>query len=77
MEKSSGISEEDANKANTSQPLESKARQELLETNKFLYIASIGCSILVVLCIILGIGRLRGTVTCFLLKNYEIEAPVI
>lgn len=54
MEKSSDISQEQ-NKANTSQSLESRARQELLETNKYLYIASFGCAIIVALFIILGI----------------------
>ena len=55
MEKSSNISEEQ-NKANASRTVESKATQELLKTNKFLYIASFGCLILVALCIILGIS---------------------
>ncbi len=54
MEKSNDISKE-PNKANASHPVESKTRQELLNTNKFLYIASIGCAILAALCIILGI----------------------
>ena len=54
MEKRSNISEE-PNKSNASQSLESKTRQELLETNKYLYIASFGCAILVALFIILGI----------------------
>ena len=55
MEKSNDISKE-PNKANASHPVESKTRQELLNTNKFLYIASIGCTILAALCIILGIS---------------------
>ena len=54
MERSSDISQE-PDKANASQSIDSKVTQELLETNKFLYIASIGCAILVTLFIILGI----------------------
>ncbi|MHC4084188.1 MAG: hypothetical protein ACYSWZ_05370 [Planctomycetota bacterium] len=55
MKKSSSISQE-RNKANASQPLETKANQELLDTNRFLYIASIGCAILVAMFIALGIS---------------------
>ena len=54
MDKSNDILEE-PNNANTTQSLDNKVMQELLETNKFLYIASIGCAILVALFIILGI----------------------
>lgn len=55
MEKSNDISKE-LKKANVSHSVESKTRQELLETNKFLYIASIGCAILVAICITLEIS---------------------
>ena len=54
MEKSNDISKE-PDKVNASQPIETNANQELLDTNRFLYIASIGCLILVALFIILGI----------------------
>jgi len=54
MEKSNDISQE-PNKANASHSIDNKVTQELLKTNKFLYIASIGCLILVALFIILGI----------------------
>ena len=54
MEKSNDISQE-YYKTNASQSIDSKVTQELLETNKFLYIVSIGCAILVVIFIILEI----------------------
>lgn len=44
------------NRDNSVRPLGSNARKELLETNKFLYIASIGCIILVAMFIALGIS---------------------
>jgi hypothetical protein len=55
MENTNDNSEE-PKREDAARPTESKARQELLETNKFLYITSIGCAILVALCISLGIS---------------------